>query len=87
MPFILVAPPHSLEYMKKLGFKTFDKFWDESYDQEDNHQTRLLKILDLIDYIDSKSIHELTIMYSAMQETIEHNFLVLSKISNDFTVL
>ena len=87
MPFILVAPPHSLEYMKKLGFKTFDKFWDESYDQEDDHQTRLLKILDLIDYIDTKSIHELTTMYSDMQETIEHNLLVLSKIASDFTVL
>jgi len=42
-PFVLVAPPHTLRYLKEQGFKTFDKFWDESYDKEENHQERIFK--------------------------------------------
>ena len=59
MPFVLVAQPYTLEYMKKLGFKTFDCLWDESYDTEENHTKRLDKIFTLIDHIDSYSLEEL----------------------------
>lgn len=32
-PFVLLAGPDSLKNLKKLGFNTFDKWIDESYDQ------------------------------------------------------
>ena len=73
-PFILVAGPHSLEYLQKLGFKTFGEFWDESYDQIEDHEQRLLAILKLIDTIDKMSINELQELYNKMQPIIEHNF-------------
>jgi len=76
-PFILVAPPRSLEYIKKLGFKTFEKFWDESYDQEENHTIRLTKIFETIDYINSLSDREVTQMYNCMQDTLDYNKRVL----------
>ena len=72
-PIILVAGPRSLEYLKKLGFKTFDKWWDESYDLEPNHQKRLLKILDVIDYVNSLSITELNDIYKEMTEVLIYN--------------
>lgn len=72
-PFILVAPPHSLEYLKTLGFKTFNDFWDESYDIEENHESRLLKIFGVIDTILSKSIDELRELYKEMMPIIKHN--------------
>jgi len=81
-PFILSAPPYSLKYLKSLGFKTFDKYWDESYDQEENHEKRLVKILELIDYIDSFSINELQDLYKEIINICEFNSSHLSKLKN-----
>ena len=78
-PFILVSTPHSLDYLKSYGFKTFDQWWDESYDQEQDHEKRMLKIFQVIDYIDSFDIQQLKEMYLEMQDVLEHNQnLVLS---------
>ena len=38
-PFIVVALPKTLEYIRKCGYKTFDGIFDESYDLiEDDHE-------------------------------------------------
>ena len=79
-PFILAAPPRTLEYMKGLGFKTFSEFWDESYDDCHDHETRLLMIFKLIDEINDKSIDELKIMYDKMTDILEHNFMIANSI-------
>jgi hypothetical protein len=73
-PFILVAPPYTIEYAKRMGFKTFSDFWDESYDQETNHEKRIIKILNLMNYINSKSINELREIYNQMQPILDHNY-------------
>ncbi len=84
MPFVVVAPPYTLEYLKKFGFKTFDKWWNEDYDLEENHHKRMIKIFNIIDYIDSKSIDDLKIMYFEMKEILEHNLKILNTIpTND----
>jgi hypothetical protein len=72
-PFVLVAPPHTLSLLKQCGVKTFDKFWDESYDREENHEQRLLKILKVIDYIDSFSVDDLKQLYIDMLPILVHN--------------
>jgi hypothetical protein len=43
-PFIIVSTPYFLKHLKQLGFKTFDKWWDESYDLEENDDIRMQKI-------------------------------------------
>lgn len=73
-PFLLVAPPYTLKYLKEQGFKTFSDFWDESYDSTENHEKRLFKIFEVIDYIDAKSIEELQIIYNSMIPILEHNY-------------
>lgn len=73
-PFIVVAPPKTLEYIKSFGFKTFDNFWDESYDDTLNHGERLAKIFDLIENINNMSMMELRSMYDDMLNIVEHNF-------------
>jgi len=82
-PFVLVAPPHSLKYMREMGFKTFDQWWDESYDTETDHTLRLMKILDLIEHIDSLSDSQCVEMYRDMTPTLMHNAENLMKISMD----
>jgi hypothetical protein len=76
-PFIVVAPPHTLRYIKECGFETFNHYWDESYDSETNHEDRLSKVFDAIDYINSKSLDELKEMYKSMQDIVNYNYNLL----------
>jgi hypothetical protein len=77
-PFVLAAPPYSLEYLHSIGIKTFDKYWDESYDKETNHEKRLVKVLKLIDYVDSFSLADLKEIYQDMIPLLEHNYKVIA---------
>lgn len=72
-PFIMVAPPHTLEYIKKLGYKTFNDFWDESYDSEEDHALRLHKLYHLFEQLDQMSSSEQQQMYSEMSDVLQHN--------------
>ena len=76
-PFVLCAPPGSLELMRKDGFKTFGEFWDESYDNEENHEKRLEKIFDLLLEIDSWDLKKCQQIYKNMLATIFHNYNML----------
>jgi len=64
-PFILVAGPGSLEYLKGYGFKTFNSVFDESYDQEIDTVKRLKMIVNTMQNIqqltesDWKKINEI----------------------------
>lgn len=84
-PFILLAPPHALKYLKESGYQTFEQFWDESYDQIEDHGERLRKILELVKFILDKPIEELHTMYQQMMPVIEHNrqtFMSLTAVPN-----
>ena len=72
-PFILLAPPFTLEYVKEFGFRTFSDFWDESYDTERDHGKRLAMIFKLFDSLEQQSIDDLREMGIAMQPILEHN--------------
>jgi len=54
-PFVLAAGPSSLRYLRSYGFKTFDKFWDESYDEETDTVLRLEKIISTMQQIQNLS--------------------------------
>jgi hypothetical protein len=43
--FVLVAGPGSLTYLRRYGFRTFGKVFDESYDAEKDTVTRLEKVI------------------------------------------
>ena len=73
-PFILVAPPRCLEYLRTMGYKTFSDYWDESYDLEPNSHKRLIKIFKLIETINEKSIDELKQLYNDMLPVLTHNY-------------
>lgn len=85
-PFVLCAPPKTLQYLKEQGFKTFSDFWDESYDDEMNHEQRLFKIFKLIDFINDKSIVELRKMYDKMIPILKHNFIMLQSVVQPISV-
>ena len=73
LPFIIVSTPYFLKELKKLGFKTFDKWWDESYDLEENYRKRVKMIVNVIEDINKKPYQELVKMYNEMIPTLKHN--------------
>ena len=72
-PFVLIGHPNSLAYLKKLGFKTFDKWWDESYDKILDPVKRMKTVALLVKKLVEKSYSEWLEIYKDMQNTLEHN--------------
>jgi len=75
-PFVINGDSGSLQYLKEIGFKTFDKFWDESYDTDDDH-TKITKISKIVEYVCGLDMQELQTLYQEMLPTLEHNYKVL----------
>jgi len=73
MPFLMISSPYTLKYLKKLGYKTFDKWWDESYDNELDLDTRLNMIIQILKDLSEKTEKELLEMLEEMQSIIVHN--------------
>ena len=76
-PIIQFAPYKTLEVMKQYGFKTFDKWWDESYDDEKDDWKRLQMIMDLVLKLSDYDEKDLLHMYGDMKETLQHNINVI----------
>lgn len=50
-PFVLMAGPGALAYLRSYGFQTFGDIWDESYDQETDTVKRMEMIVDAMKQI------------------------------------
>lgn len=72
-PFLIVGAPQSLSYLRDIGFKTFDLFWDESYDEEFDNNNRLIKIFNVIDTIASWPIKKCIDVHYQMIDILEYN--------------
>lgn len=70
-PFVVLQAPGSLFYLKSYGFKTFNKWWDESYDNiQDPHQ-RMQAIADIVNWISTQDLYKLR---DEMAHVLEYNF-------------
>jgi len=74
MPFILVAPAHSLEYLRSYGFKTFSNCIDESYDDEEDDFARIEKIAKLLTDIEGLSTKEKQQIYRHCIPAATYNY-------------
>lgn len=72
-PFIYVATKGSLQVLRDLGFKTFEPFIDESYDQEPDNDKRLFMAYEQIKKLCLMSKEELHDYYWEMKEILIHN--------------
>jgi len=80
-PFVVLGNPHTLKTLKKYGFETFDKWWDESYDNEFDFKTRAHMILNIVKNLCNKSHEEWIQILTEMEETLIHNKNVLHKLT------
>lgn len=73
-PFILFGAPGYLKYIKSLGFKTFDGFINESYDNEYDDTKRFEMICQEIKRISELSLDEIHSWYhSILIPILEYN--------------
>jgi len=81
-PFIILGSPYTLKYLRSMGFKTFGDFWDESYDEELDNDTRFEKVFNLIMYFNKIPIEELHDLYTGMIPTLKYNYKLLLSYGN-----
>ena len=78
-PFIIVGSKHTLKYLKQLGYRTFDGFIDESYDDCDDND-RFAAIIKSLEKI--KQIEDKISWLASMREILEHNHKLFLSICN-----
>jgi len=74
-PFMVLGNKGVLKKLKEFGFKTFDKWFDESYDNEEEMNVRSELIINEIQKFKNKTVDELKQIRNEMYEICEHNRL------------
>ena len=74
MPFVLLSTVNSLQYLKKYGFKTFNEFWDESYDTEVNMVRRIEKIAQVLHALDRLTLKQKNDLWQNLIPIVEYNY-------------
>jgi len=73
-PFILVSLPHSLYFLRTMGYKTFHPYIDESYDNIKNDEDRMnaieKELIRLSNFNDAEWIE----FQKAIKPIVEHNY-------------
>ena len=87
-PFLIMATPNYIKNLRRLGFKSFSQFWDESYDYQQGVQ-RIESMQLIIDDVAKLDNAQLKNMYQEMLPILEHNYttyhsLTGTKISSMF---
>ena len=78
-PFISYGKPGTLKYLKSFGFKTFNEYWDESYDDIEDDGVKIEKISLIIQELCKKDITEIKKMYASMRPLLQHNKIFLQQ--------
>ena len=81
-PFIVLGDYGTLKELKRLGFKTFESFIDESYDLEIDPKVRIKKIEKEIEKLKNKSIKEIHEWYYSIKDILLHNQKHMYSFSN-----
>jgi hypothetical protein len=76
-PFVIVGRPHTLRFLKNLGFKTFSEFWDESYDEIEEDSLRMEKVYEVIKKLLNMSSFEWDLLYLKLKPILINNRKVL----------
>lgn len=88
-PFIVISNRNYLNNLRKLGFQTFNEFWDEGYDEYEGSQ-RIIEFEKVLEILAVLPLHSLDNKLKEMQHILDHNFktfinLTPSKIYSAFS--
>lgn len=83
-PFILFAPPYTLDHLHYCGFKTFHPLIDERYDTELNPLKRRIMLQSIINKFNTMPENEFLETMKEFEEITNHNYELLKSISGEF---
>ena len=72
-PFMILGSPGTLELLKQRGYKTFDKYWDESYDIDECDIKKTDKIIANIEKLSKLSIKQIKKLRKDIEPILIHN--------------
>lgn len=81
-PFMVQGSQNYIKNLRKLGFQTFDRWWDEGY-SEDPANCQTQQIMQNIDRLSKLGTTDLKIMYQEMIPILEHNYQTLFKLTTE----
>ena len=81
-PFLIMSSPDYIKNLRKLGFRSFGKFWDESYDYQQGVQ-RAESIQCIIDDLAKLNQSQLQELYQKMLPILEHNHKIYNELTPD----
>ena len=73
-PFMLLAAPGNLAYLKSYGFKTFDSVIDESYDNIQDNDLRIEAVVKQLHWYCNLTPGEKTDIIKQLEPIIDYNF-------------
>jgi hypothetical protein len=79
-PFIVQGPQNFIKNLKKLGFQTFDRWWNEGY-SEDPPDYQVGLIIENIQMISNWDIQKLSTVYNEMKPILDHNYNVFMSLN------
>jgi len=74
MPFVLVAPAHSLEYLRSYGFRTFAPHIDETYDTIADPVKRIEAVTQILLEIQARSAAAKNQLWQSLLPIAEYNY-------------
>ena len=73
-PLIKISNKNNLKKLKEWGFKTFEPWIDESYDEVETYEERRKLIYSEIKRLNNMTIEELDKWYWEMEEILVYNY-------------
>jgi hypothetical protein len=74
MPFVLVAPAHSLRYLREYGFRTFAPYIDETYDTIEDPVARIEAVTAVLLEIQARIAAAKNALWQSLLPIVEHNW-------------
>ena len=81
-PFIMMSAPYSLQHLKDVGFKTFDKWWNEGYDKIVNNDDRMEEINRIVEEISNWTDEKKVQFTHEVKDIVEYNCEHLATMSH-----
>ena len=82
-PFIVYGNLGTLKFLKSMGYRTFDKWISEEYDNEPDSGKRCNMITDELVKLSTKTVEELKLIRSEMNEVCDYNQKWYKKLYNE----
>ena len=80
MPFMVLGNPNTLQILKEMGFKTFDRWFNEDYDLDLPLEKRCDIIVSEISRLSKMSNTERLAIRREMSDILKHNHSVLQNL-------